>query len=371
MKFVMMKDMKSITAALFLTLVAQFAQAQMMPGVKFDKIEHDFGNIKEEDGDVKAYFTFTNVGNTPVLVTKVETSCGCTKPLYPKDSIRPGQTGVITAIYEARGKRGDFHKNLFIYFNNQEIYQGLTIRGHVIPAANMLAIPKSYQTTYSNLAFNTTMATFNELYNTETQSAVVKIYNFNGYPIRIYALGALPEFLSISLGDSVIRPSDSLYLTFTVDGTKVGAFGETFHRVQLITDDPNNENKILHVKTNLKEDFRAMKGKDIKNAPEFTMDVKGPIDFGTKTAGGKVTKTITITNTGKSELILRSIEPNCSCVKYGIARKSLAPGESVTMTITIDTVNQTPAEHIKYIKMVCNDPKKPEISLKLKINITN
>lgn len=371
MKFVTMKDMKTVLIAVLFSLVSVSINAQMSPGVKFEKTVHDFGNIKEELGEVRAHFKFTNVSNHSIYITNVETSCGCTKPLYSKDSIKPGDTGRVTAIYETRGKNGVFHKNLYIYFNSKDIYQSLEIQGYVIPEANLSKRPAAYSTTYSNLAFTSTIATFKDLLNTQTKTTLLKAYNYMGYPIRIYEVGPLPDFVKVDIGDSVIDVNDSLIITFTVDGSKVGTIGESYHRIPFLTDDPNSEMKFLHVFTHLNEDFSKLSSKELKKSPAMSFDFKGVIDFGSKTAGAKVSKTITITNNGKSDLVIRTVDPSCSCITYKLAKTKLAPGESITMTITIDTVNQTLAEHTKYIKLYTNDPKQSEVSLKLKINITN
>ena len=43
----------------------------------------------------KAVFTFTNVGNAPLVINEVIASCGCTIPKYDRRPIAPGQKGSI------------------------------------------------------------------------------------------------------------------------------------------------------------------------------------------------------------------------------------------------------------------------------------
>lgn len=371
MKFVMIKGMKKLIAIVIFACIGLNAFAQMAGGVKFDKISHDFGNIKEELGTVTALFEYTNISNGPLYISKVETSCGCTTPEYNKDTLEPGEKGYVKAIYEARGRRGDFNKNIFVYFNTQDYYQALTITGYVIPEANLANRPPSFTTTYSNLALNSTIASFPNLHKSEKQTFVVKAFNYMGYPIKIWEVRELPDFVTVNIGDSVIASNDSLYITFTVDGEKVNGFGESWNRVLLLTDDPGGESKFLHVYVHLKEDFSKMNKKDLKNAPVISLDSSGALNFGKCRAGGIVKKTITITNKGMTDLNLRNVKPSCSCVTFHLPKLSLKPGESTTFTIIIDTVNQTIATHSKYITLYTNDPKKSEINIKLIINITN
>lgn len=371
MKFVITYRMKKLVlSALIFGLIGTLS-AQMSAGVKFDKISHDFGDLKEEMGTATALFEYTNVSGGPLYISKVETSCGCTKPEYTKDTLKPGERGFVKAIYETRGHHGTFHKNIFVYFNTQDYYQSLSISGNVIPEANLSKRPPSYATTYSNLAFNTTLASFPNLHTNETQTYVIKMFNYMGYPIKIWEVRELPEYASVDLGDSTIDASDSLYITFKVDGSKIGNLGEIYQRVLLLTDDVAGENKFLHIYINLKEDFSKMTKQQLKLAPVIQLDSGSTLNYGKCRAGGIVSKTISITNTGKSDLNIRNVKPSCSCVTFKLPKQILKPGESVTFTIIIDTVNQTIATHNKYITLYSNDPKKSEINIKLIIQITS
>lgn len=371
MKFAIINTMRRLTLILLLTGLCGQVWAQMSNGVKFDKISHDFGDLKEEIGTATVLFQYTNVSNGPLYISKVETSCGCTKPEYTKDTLKPGERGFVKAIYETRGHHGTFHKNIFVYFNTQDYYQGLSIMGNVIPEANLLKRPPSYVTTYSNLAFNSTLASFPNLHTNETQTYIIKAFNYMGYPIKIWEVRELPDYVTVDIGDSTIESIDSLYIKIKIDGSKIGNLGEIYQRFMLLTDDPGGESKFLHYYINLKEDFSKLTKEQLKMAPVIRIDSGSVLNYGKCRAGGIVSKTITITNTGKSDLNIRHVKPNCSCVTFKLSKQILKPGESVTMTIIIDTVNQTIATHGKYITLYTNDPKKSEINIKLIINITS
>jgi hypothetical protein len=90
--------MKKIFAGIaFLGLVA-FASAQT---IKFDRETIDYGSIaKGSNGERQ--FTFTNTGDKPLIVSKVESSCGCTVPTWSKEPVAPGGTGSITVVYNTQ-----------------------------------------------------------------------------------------------------------------------------------------------------------------------------------------------------------------------------------------------------------------------------
>jgi hypothetical protein len=369
MKFVMNKLMKNLLLAFCIFTLGLSLHGQT--GTKFNKLIHDFGNVKEEEDSVTTIFSFKNTSSKPIIIVKVETSCGCTKPRYSNDSIMPGDTGFVKAIYETRGRSGSFYKNLFVHFNNDAYYQSLAIKGNVIPEANLANKPAEFTTTYSNLAFTNTIASFPNLLNTQKQEYKIKVYNYMGYPIRIHEVKSMPDYVTLDLGDSLIDVEDTLTITVKVDGSKMHEFGDQTRPISLQTDDPGSQLKFLYVRTNLKEDFSKFSNKDLKNAPKIHMDTMGPINFGKHSAGEKVSYTIKVTNNGKKDLNIRKIVPSCSCVTFSIGKQVLKAGESVNLVFTLDTVNQMKAELIKYVTMVTNDPSRPEIKIKLTITVTN
>ena len=59
-----------------------------LPVMTFDRTEHDFGTINEGDV-VETSFSFTNTGNSDLMILDARGSCGCTVPEYPKNTLLP------------------------------------------------------------------------------------------------------------------------------------------------------------------------------------------------------------------------------------------------------------------------------------------
>lgn len=120
-----MKKFFSIIAMLLCT-VAVMAQAE----IKFDKLTHSFGKFSESDPVVKCEFTFTNVGNAPLIINQAVASCGCTVPTYTKTPVEPGKTGTISVTYNGTGKfPGKFKKSISIRSNAKTNLVRLYIEG--------------------------------------------------------------------------------------------------------------------------------------------------------------------------------------------------------------------------------------------------
>lgn len=90
---------------------------------------HDFGKIKQ-NAPVTHEFTFVNTGKTPLIITNVQASCGCTTPAWTKDPVLPGGSGFIKATYNAAAI-GSFNKTVTVTANVETGFVTLSIRGEV------------------------------------------------------------------------------------------------------------------------------------------------------------------------------------------------------------------------------------------------
>jgi Protein of unknown function (DUF1573) len=98
--------------------------------INFVKTEHDFGTITEGT-QATVTFKFTNEGTSPLELNSVQASCGCTTPKWTKGQILPGESGEVTAIYNSKGRPGNFTKTITVKHNGEGATEYLTIRGFV------------------------------------------------------------------------------------------------------------------------------------------------------------------------------------------------------------------------------------------------
>ena len=85
--------MKRLLCSLtLLVLCLGLAMAKGGAEIKFDKTSHDFGKFTEDNAVVSYTFTFTNVGDGPLVIHQAVASCGCTVPDYTQEPVLPGQS---------------------------------------------------------------------------------------------------------------------------------------------------------------------------------------------------------------------------------------------------------------------------------------
>jgi hypothetical protein len=86
--------------------------------IKFEESIYDFGKVT--DGDtVKHIFKFTNVGKKYLKIANAAASCGCTIPSWPKDSIKPGDSGEINVVFNSKNRVGAVDKTVTVTANTQ------------------------------------------------------------------------------------------------------------------------------------------------------------------------------------------------------------------------------------------------------------
>lgn len=106
---------------LFVVMVAMsigFVAAQNKAEIKFDKTTHDFGTFSENSPKVSCVFTFTNIGDAPLVIHQAVASCGCTVPEYTQEPVMPGKSGKVKIMYDGTGKYpGHFKKSITLRTN--------------------------------------------------------------------------------------------------------------------------------------------------------------------------------------------------------------------------------------------------------------
>ncbi|WP_236976571.1 DUF1573 domain-containing protein [Membranihabitans maritimus] len=98
--------------------------------VQFQATEVSFDTISHGDRITKI-FNFTNIGKRPLLIYDVRTSCGCTAVDYPKDFIRPGESGKLEVTFDSTGRKGYQNKSINVIGNTFPTRTLLYLHGFV------------------------------------------------------------------------------------------------------------------------------------------------------------------------------------------------------------------------------------------------
>ena len=125
-----MRKLLLLVAVLGLSSVS-FGQAKIEFMAKDNTI--DYGTVSKDSDSGMRTFEFKNTGNQPLMITNVQSTCGCTVPSFPKEPILPGKTGKIDVKYNM--SPGPIRKTITVE-SNAVNYDGgkvpLKIKGEVI-----------------------------------------------------------------------------------------------------------------------------------------------------------------------------------------------------------------------------------------------
>jgi hypothetical protein len=124
-----------LICSVIIGFVAFSAMTDNKAEFKFDEETHDFGKVPQGK-PVSFVFKFTNVGDEPLIITAVESTCGCTVPsVEPKQGtpIQKGEAGSITLTYNA-AVAAPFNKFVKITSNSKTPLKMLYIKGEVVAA---------------------------------------------------------------------------------------------------------------------------------------------------------------------------------------------------------------------------------------------
>jgi len=99
------------------------------PKVVMTKATHDFGKVGPGSTH-KADYEFKNEGEAALLTNRIQSTCGCSKPILIKDgkrfsmplktpvSFEPGESGQVEVTFKSPATKGNVNKNLYLLTND-------------------------------------------------------------------------------------------------------------------------------------------------------------------------------------------------------------------------------------------------------------
>lgn len=119
------------------------ATSGKLPVIEFDKVEHDFGTIKEGE-KVTTEFIIKNTGDADLVIVNAQGSCGCTVPEFNKEPIKPGETTPIKVTFDSTGKPGQQEKTVTITSNTANGKETCKIKANVTPDPNKPVVNQTH-----------------------------------------------------------------------------------------------------------------------------------------------------------------------------------------------------------------------------------
>lgn len=356
---------------IFLSFVFIFSlsniYAQQQGKFDFENDTFDFGSIKEENGPVEHKFVFTNIGDAPLIIQGVRASCGCTTPAWSKEPIAPGEKGFIAAKYNPKNRPGSFRKSLSVTSNANPNPQVIFIKGMVEMKPRTPADLYRFQIGNLRLKYQSL-----NMYKVTTGVPITRsfdLYNDGDAAITFLDKMQKPDHITISFRPKVLEPKAKGKLVVTYDGAGKNDLGFVSDPIRFYTDEQKNEEKSLRVVATIEEYFPPMTPEELAQAPKLEFD-KTSHDFGAIKENMSVKTEFVFTNSGKSELNIRRIKPNCGCTITKLEKYTLQPGDSSKMSVEFNSVGRRGNQQ-KSIVIFSNDPTAPSQRLTIKAKVSS
>jgi len=138
-----------------------------------------------------------------------------------------------------------------------------------------------------------------------------------------------------------------------------------FTKTVTVTSNASNGTLVLTIQGTVTPKTTATPA-ELAQSPVMTLPVTGH-NFGKVEKGQTVTKSFTFTNTGKSDLTIKSVYSACGCVTHKTSKTSIKPGEQATLELRYSPrkLNQQNEQ----ITINTNDLNTPSQSILLQANV--
>jgi hypothetical protein len=103
-----------------------------LPTMTFEATHQDLGQVVQGTKAERSY-TFKNSGNSPLVITDVRGSCGCTVGKdWPKYPVPPGGKASIAVTFDSEGRSGRQDKTITVVANTSPPSTVLTLSAEVV-----------------------------------------------------------------------------------------------------------------------------------------------------------------------------------------------------------------------------------------------
>ena len=312
---------------------------------------------------VTAEFVLKNDGRKPLVINNVLKSCGCTEVDYPKTNIAAGESFVIKAVYDAK-QMGTFTKQVCLYTNADEEPFILSMRGKVV--GSVVDFAGSYDEMLGAIKSDAQEVEFDDVNRGDRPVQRIHIFNPTDEVLEPVVMH-LPDYLHAFVSPSKVAPRHSAEISFVLDSKKLRDLGLNQTSIYL-GERPGDKvapEKEIVVSAVLLPGFENMTPAKKALAPKMEMSATD-LNLGSFNGKKKLKGEILITNKGKSELDIRSMQMFTMGLQVNLKKSKIQPGETVKMKVTAVAADlkKSRVRHPR-ILMITNDPDHAKVVVKI------
>jgi len=335
---------------------AQFSE----PSISFNLTSHNFGNMNELDGIKSCEFEFINNGSQPLILFDVTTTCGCTVPEWNREPVAPGARGLIKVDFDPLGRPGAFRKSITVKSNARESTVQLYIVGLVNPKPKTIA--DDFPIRMGKIRLSTNHLSMATVFKDQVKTATLEFYNDSDSAVAV-TLADLPPHLAARVDPISLEPAKKGVISITYDANQNSDWGFVMDRLYMTVDGQLYPDNILAVSAQLDEDFASWTPEKKARAPKAVLS-EDSFNFGTITAGQKITHDFILKNTGKDPLVIRKISTTCGCTASKPGTYEIQGGKETTIACSFDSRGKA-GKQFQTVTLILNDPSASSLVIRL------
>ena len=314
---------------------------------------------------VSASFRLKNKGKAPLVIADVETGCGCTTAQYPHQPVGAGADFTVNTTYDAR-QLGHFTKQILVHSNGSEEPLMLTLRGIVVKEITSYQGNYNYQMGW--LKIDNAEVEFDDVNRGDRPTADLHLLNTSRQSVHPVIMH-LPAYLKAVVSPSTIATGRTGVVRFTLDSNKLRDFGLTQTTVFLGANpgEKVSEDKGIDVSAVLLPGFQSMTPEQLAKSPQLTLSTEN-LDLGSFEGKSKRKGEIELTNTGHSDLDIRSLQMFTSGLQVSLNKMKIKPGETAKLKVTAEArILKNRLKSRPRVLMITNDPSRPKVVVHISV----
>ncbi len=312
-----------------------------------------------------ATFELRNVGTEPMHITAVNPSCGCTKVAYEQGEVAAGASTRITAEYDAR-LLGTFQKELEVYTDGAAEPLYLTLQGRVV--ATMTDYSGSFPYDLGAVKLSAAEVEFDDVNLGDRPVVELQVVNVSRHSYTPQLMH-LPPYIEAKYIPERLAGGRVGRIQLKLNSDQLKSYGLTQTTVYLARqpgDKVSTDNEIS-VSAVLLPAFAHLSAAEMAAAPHMELS-EDSLDMGAMKGKKKLSRTITVRNTGQSPLIVSSVQVYGKALGVSLSNRTVEAGQTAKLKITAYQQYVATAKTMPRVLLITNDPSWPKHTIR--VNVT-
>jgi len=311
---------------------------------------------------VKATFELRNKSSRKLIISDVQSSCGCTSVEWPRTEIEGGGRFNISATYDAQ-QMGHFVKQVAIFSNASSEPTILTLKGVVV--AEMENFTGEYPFELGELRVDKNDLEFDNVNRGDKPMQELHVYNASNKTCQPN-LQHLPPYLTAKVFPERVAPGRTARIRITLNSANLHSYGLTQTNVYLASNlgEKVSRDRSISVSAVLLPAFQGLTSVQRQFGPHLSIS-QTTLNLGSFGKKKKLSGEVLITNQGRTNLDITSMQMFTEGLRVTLPKRNIQPGETIKMKITAERDRLKRARSKPRVLMITNDPDNAKVVINI------